>query len=140
MSTEETRQLAHKYLDVLNRVLNTGDLDLLDGIAAADFIEHGSRPGLASWKQNVAASRAIFPDGQLIARVILADGDKAAIHATMRGTHLGEMDGIPPTGKEVTVDFVDVVRFQSGMAVERWMVGDEMGMMRQLGVIPAPGA
>ena len=50
------------------------------------------------------------------------------------------MDGIPPTGKEVAVEFIDIVRFQGGLAVERWMVGDEMGMMRQLGVIPAPGA
>lgn len=50
MSTEETRQLAHNYLDVLNRVLRTDDVDLLDGIATADFIEHGSSPGLAKWK------------------------------------------------------------------------------------------
>jgi predicted ester cyclase len=140
MSTDETRQLAQRYLDVLNRVLSTGDVDLLDGIATVDFIEHGSNPGLAAWKQNVAMSRVILPDGQLIARAILADGDKAAIHGTIRGTHLGEMDSIPPTGKEVAVEFIDIVRFQDSSAVERWMVGDEMGMMRQLGVIPAPGA
>lgn len=140
MSTEETRRLAHNYLDVLNRVLRTDDVDLLDGIAATDFIEHGSSPGLASWKQNVVMSRAILPDAQLIARAILADGDKAAIHGTLRGTHLGEMEGIPPTGKEVVVEFIDIVRFEDGLAVERWMVGDEMGMMRQIGMIPEPVA
>lgn len=140
MSTEETRQLAHKYLDVLNRVLRTGEVDLLDGIGTADFIEHGGGVGLASWKQNVAGSRSIFPDSQLIATAILADGDKAAIHATLRGTHLGDGLGMPPTGKEISIDIVDIVRFQDGMAVERWAVGDEMGMMRQLGLIPEPGA
>ena len=139
MATEETRQLAQNYLETLNRVLGTGEVDLLDGIATADFVAHGAGVGLDSWKQNVVGSRSFFPDAQLIAKAILADGDKAAIHSTLRGTHLGEMNGIPPTGKQISIDIVDIVRFQDGMAVERWVLGDEMGMMRQLGLMPATG-
>ncbi|MCC7165747.1 MAG: ester cyclase [Anaerolineae bacterium] len=75
-----------------------------------------------------------------MAKAILADGDKAAIHATLRGTHPGQMGDIPPTGKEIAIDIVDIVRFQDGMAVERWAVGDEIGIMRQLGLMPEWGA
>jgi len=140
MATEETRKLAQRYLDTLNRVLSTGNLDLLDNIATADFIEHGAGVGLDSWKKNVAASRSAFPDSQLTANAILADGDKAAIHATLRGTNLGELYGMPPTGKAISIDFIDIVRFQNGLAAERWMIADAMGMMTQLGVMPEPGS
>lgn len=50
------------------------------------------------------------------------------------------MGDIPPTGKEIAIDIVDIVRFQDGMAVERWAVGDEIGIMRQLGLMPEWGA
>ncbi|RIK14574.1 MAG: hypothetical protein DCC52_19535 [Chloroflexi bacterium] len=71
---------------------------------------------------------------------MLADGDKAAIHATLRGTNLGELYGMPPTGKAISIDFIDIVRFQNGLAAERWMIADAMGMMTQLGVMPEPGS
>jgi predicted ester cyclase len=91
-------------------------------------------------EKNVAASRSAFPDSQLTAKAILADGDKAAIHATLRGTHLGELEGMPPTGKAISIDFVDIVGFQNGLAAERWMIADVMGMMTQLGLMREPGA
>jgi predicted ester cyclase len=146
MSTEETRRLAQNYLDVLTRVLSTGDLDLLDGIASAGFIEHGGAPdggdgiGVASWKLNAARSRSTFPDSQLIPRAILADGDQVAIHAALRGTHLGNGMGMPPTGKEVALEYVDIVRFQDGKAVERWIIADRMVLLAQLGLAEEPGA
>lgn len=140
MSTEQTRQLAKNYVEILNQVLSTGDVDLLDSIASEGFIEHGGGQdggdgiGIASWKQNAARSYSSFPGSRAISRMILADGEQAAMLMTLRGTHLGDGMGMPPTGKEVALDFVDIVRFQDGLAVERWMIADQMSLMQQLGI------
>jgi predicted ester cyclase len=119
MSTEETGNLARNYLDVLNRVLRTRDFALLAIVAAADLVDHGAGVGLESWATVTAATLGDFPDAQVSAEAILADGNMAAIRGVLRGTHLGEGMGIPPTGKTVTVEFADIVRFQDGLAAER---------------------
>lgn len=139
MSTEETRRLAQNYLEVLNRVMRTQDFDLLATIASADFVEHGVGVGLESWKTMVAASASAFPDAQLGAEAILADGDTAVIRGVLTGTHLGDGMGFPPTGKAVALDFADIVRFQGGLAAERWLLADNMTLMQQLGMAPEPG-
>jgi steroid delta-isomerase-like uncharacterized protein len=143
MSTEETRQVVQQHITDLNRALSTGNYDLLDATTAVDLVEHASYAnwgsGLAGWKQSLASQQAAIPDFRLEVHAILADGDKAMIHSTTRGTHLGEMMGIPPTGKVIAVEAVDILRVQDGKVVEHWGVFDEMGMMRQLGLIPEPG-
>lgn len=140
MSTEETRKLALNYLNVLNRVLSTRDFDLLATIATADLVDHGVGVGLESWAAMAAATLSVFPDAQLSAEAILADGDTAAIRGVLRGTHLGEGMGIPPTGKAVALNFVDIVRFQDGLAAERWLFSNDRELMQQLGMAPEPGA
>ena len=140
MSTEETRKLALNYLNVLNRVLSTRDFDLLATIATADLVDHGVGVGLESWATMAAATLSVFPDAQLSAEAILADGDTAAIRGVLRGTHLGEGMGIPPTGKAVALNFVDIVRFQDGLAAERWLFSNDRELMQQLGMAPEPGA
>jgi steroid delta-isomerase-like uncharacterized protein len=143
MSTEETRQVVQQHITDLNRALSTGNYDLLDATTAVDLVEHAGyanwESGLAGWKQSLASQQAAIPDFRLEVHAILADGDKAMIHSTTRGTHLGEMMGIPPTGKVIAVEAVDILRVQDGKVVEHWGVFDEMGMMRQLGLIPEPG-
>jgi predicted ester cyclase len=140
MSTEETRKLAQNYLNVLNRVLSTRDIDLLATIATADFVDHGVGIGLESWAKMAAGTLGVFPDAQLNAEAILADGDTAAIRGVLRGTHLGEGMGIPPTGKTVALNVVDIVRFQDGLAAERWLFSNDRELMQQLGMAPEPGA
>ena len=140
MSTEETRKLALNYLNVLNRVLSTRDFDLLATIATADLVDHGVGVGLESWAAMAAATLSVFPDAQLSAEAILADGDTAAIRGVLRGTHLGEGMGIPPTGKAVALNFVDIVRFQDGLAAERWLFSNDRELIQQLGMAPEPGA
>ena len=56
------------------------------------------------------------------------------------GTHTGPLMGIPPTGKRVTIDVIDIVRVANGQIVEHWNIVDQMGLMQQLGVIPMPQA
>jgi predicted ester cyclase len=67
-----------------------------------------------------------------------AEGDKVATRWTARGTHTGEIAGIAPTGRDVTVTGLTISRFASGKVVEEWSTWDTLGMLVQLGVIPAP--
>ncbi len=61
------------------------------------------------------------------------------VRGSIRGTHQGELMGIPPTGKAVTVPLIDVNRIAGGQLAERWAEADMLGLLQQLGVIPAPG-
>ena len=69
---------------------------------------------------------------------VIAEGDKVAVRFTFRGTHQGELMGIPPTGKQVTISGMDINRIAGGKIAERWAVFDMLGMLQQLGVMPAP--
>jgi predicted ester cyclase len=82
--------------------------------------------------------RDAFPDLRFTAEDIIAEGDKVAARYTMRGTHQGEFMGVAPTGNRIEVTGIDIVRFEGGKMVEHWANSDELGMMQQLGVIPAP--
>jgi predicted ester cyclase len=79
-----------------------------------------------------------FPDVRMTVEDGFAEGDKVVVRWTGRGAHTGELMGIPPTGKQVTVTGIDVYRVAGGKLVERWGEFDQMGMMQQLGVVPLP--
>ena len=69
----------------------------------------------------------------------MAEGDELATRKTFRGTPDGPFMGIPPSGRSVSMSLMDIVRITEGRVVEHWSVGDTLGMMQQLGVIPQPG-
>lgn len=71
---------------------------------------------------------------------VIAEGDKVVTRITFRGTHTGDMMGIPPTGRSVTVDETIIDQFADGRIVESWRLFDQMAMMQQLGLIPTPGS
>lgn len=68
---------------------------------------------------------------------MVAEGDKVAIRSTLRATQQAEFLGIPPTGKKIEVETMDIVRIVDGKQVEHWRLGDVLGMLQQLGAIPA---
>ena len=109
---------------------------------APDYVDH-SRPGLPPGPEGVTAFiavvRAAFPDLVVGIADTVAEGDKVAVRGTLRGTHRGEFLGIPPTGKPFAVSFIDLNRIAGGKLVERWASQDDLGMLQQLGVIPASG-
>ena len=83
--------------------------------------------------------KAAFPDMHLHIEDEIAEGDKITIRFTGHGTHRGELMGIPATGKEVNFAGISIARIAGGKIMERWEEFDMMGMMVQLGVVPAPG-
>jgi len=80
-----------------------------------------------------------FPDLYFTVEDLIAEGDEVVARVTMSGTQHGAFMGIPPTGKHVTITGIDINRFVGGKSVEHWVEMDTLGMMQQLGVIPAPG-
>ena len=82
--------------------------------------------------------RSAFPDFKATIEHLIAEGDKVVLHMTWTGTQKGEFMGIPPTGKSISINVIDIVRIADGQVVEHWGIMDQMAMMQQLGVIPAP--
>ncbi len=125
---------------IYEEILNKGNMDLVDQLTAVDFISHEIPPdypaGSEGFKQFWTDFRAAFPDLHFTIEETIAEGDKVVCRCTMRGTHRGEFMGIPATGKQVEVQGIDIAHFRGGKGVEHWASYDELGMMRQLGVIP----
>lgn len=84
--------------------------------------------------------RVAFPDAAFTIEDMVAAGDRVALRLTMRGTHRGVFNGIPPTGRSVVVSGVSIERIVDGRIVEGWVTNDALGMLQQLGVLPAPPA
>ena len=83
---------------------------------------------------------AAFPKYELFIDEMTAEGNRVIVQARLKGTHLGDLSGIPPTYK--TVDFPFVIRYEieNNKIISHWMLADQMGLMEQLGVIPAAAA
>ena len=84
--------------------------------------------------------RAAYPDTRLAIGEMIAEGDLVAMTWTATGTHQGELMGIAPTGRSVTVTGMGVDRISGGQIVESWANYDALGMLAQLGAIPAPAS
>jgi predicted ester cyclase len=128
----------------MEEVFNRGNISLVDELFAPDFVEHeelppGIPPGREAVKQLPTMFRSAFPDFKVTIDDVIAEGDKVVVRSTWSGTHKGEFMGISPTGKSVSFGVFDTIRIAGGKFVEHWGQMDTIGMMQQLGVIPAPG-
>jgi len=137
MSTEENKALARR---VIEHMFNEGNLDVADELLALDYVDHDpSLPedvhGPEGFKEYVGMYRAAFPDLHVQIEDQLAEGDRVATRWTGTGTHDGELAGIAPTGKRVTVPGMEIVRIANGRLVEGWEGYDSGTLMRQLGVM-----
>ena len=142
MSSTEEENKAH-YRRTLEEVFNQGNFALVDDLVAHDFLNHEVPPGMnnrgpESTRQVATMLRTAFPDLHFTIVELVAEGDTVAGRVTMSGTHLGPFQGIPPTGRSFEQAHMHFVRFRDGKAIEHRAVRDDLGMMRQLGVIPAP--
>jgi len=122
-------------------LINAGDLEGFGGLLAEDFVEHEETPGLAPTKEGVLEFfrmyRAAFPDLRMDVEDLLASGNKTVARVRARGTHDGEFMGMPPTGKGIEVQLIDIMQFdEAGLVREHWGVVDMLSMMQQLGVVP----
>jgi len=140
MKTEQNKALVRRLME---EVMSNGNMSLIDELVAPDFIENEVMPGASSgregFKQTNLMLRSAFPDLKVTINDMLAEGDKVALSVTFSGTHKGDLMGMAPTDKRISMNAHDILRIENGKLQEHWGVTDMMGMMQQLGAIPAPG-
>ena len=140
MSAEENKAIVRRFVD---EVQSAGNIDAIDELCSPEFVNHSAPPGMPANCEGVklvtAMFRQAFPDSYFTVEDMVAEGDKVVSRKTFHGTHQGEFMGIPPTGKRVSIGLIDIVRIADGQVVEHRSIGDNLGMLQQLGVIPQPG-
>ena len=137
MSTETNKTLAMRVVDGINQ----HDLSVLDEVIAADAVDHATPPGMPptreSAKQFLGMLLAAFPDFHYTVEFTVAEGDRVAQRLNGSGTMQGEFMGMPATGKHAMWTETHVSRFADDKLVEHWANIDQVGMMQQLGLLPA---
>ena len=136
-TAEENKAVVLRYVE---EVWNRHDLDAIDGLVSPDYVNHAAsteeyRRGGA--RLAVEWLLSVFPDHRFDVENAVAEGDTVAVRGTMVGTHEGELMGIAPTGKRVAAQQSHWFRVVNGKLAEHWAVRDDLGMMRQLGVMPS---
>jgi steroid delta-isomerase-like uncharacterized protein len=138
---EANKALVRRFFE---EVWSTGDITQRDEFLAPGYRGHISgspqaidRDGWTAWFQGF---RSAFPDARFTVEDLIAEGDRVAARLTMRGTHLGPLNGIPPTGRPVVVSGMSIERIANGRIVEGWNENDALGMLGQLGALPPPPA
>ncbi|MCG3208111.1 MAG: hypothetical protein FOGNACKC_01713 [Anaerolineae bacterium] len=81
-----------------------------------------------------------FPNAKVTPESMVAENDKVVVRYTFTGTHQGELMGIPPSGKPVSVSGMSILRFANGKCIQRWSQTDFLGILQQVGAIPGPQA
>jgi len=138
MSSAENKAIVSRMFAELDR----GNLGIIDELVAPEYREHvaGGQEivGPAGLKQFITQFATAFPDLHLVAEDMVAEQDKVVTRFTLQGTHRGELMGIMPTDKRVSVPVILISRLANGKFVEDWENIDQLGLLQQLGMIPAP--
>jgi steroid delta-isomerase-like uncharacterized protein len=143
MSGEVNKALSRRLVE---EVWNQGKIEVVDETLADNFVHHDptapERRNRDDYKQWIAESRMAFPDLQITVDDELVDGEQIVTRWTVRGTHQGNLvqptGTIPPTGRQIKVTGITIARYANGKLVEDWQEGDTLGLMMQLGILPAP--
>ena len=139
MRTTESNKAVVK--DFIDRLFTKGDLGAVDTYLAEEFINHdppfGVTPDRDGMRVAGAMMRAAFPDWHSELHELIGEGDIVVERFTASGTHQGEVMGVAPTGKTVSLPGINIFRLRDGRVVERWGRLDDLGFLRQLGVGPA---
>jgi predicted ester cyclase len=133
MSAEQNKALLHRYIE---EVWDKENLAAVDEFLAPTYKRHRSPTlpplTLEEQKQLLTGFRDAFADIKITVEEVIAEGDKIGFRSTMNGTHQGEFLGIAPTGREVTLSLLDVIRIEDDHFVEQWGGPDIFDLLQQL--------
>ena len=134
MSVEENKAIVERW----NREWHLGNYDIVDELAAEDYVIH---PGELSREEHKKRAKEMrlsdaFSDSGFEVHDVIAEGDKVVVRYTMYGTHTGEYWGVPATNKVIRLSGTNIWRLRDGKIVEEWGSSDMLGMMQQLGLVP----
>jgi len=138
MSAKENKAVLLRGAEAFN---NRADRSGWFAIHDPSVLEYGLAPeplGLESLKHFYSALWAAFPDLEITVDDLIAEDEKVAWRLTARGTHTGEFHGLPGTGTKVTFGAQYIFELRNGKIVRRWTNLDRLGLMIQLGAVPAP--
>jgi steroid delta-isomerase-like uncharacterized protein len=133
---ERNKAVVRRFIE---EVQNEKNWDTFDELNADDFINLSAPPGVPSDREGgkmfLGAFLNAFPDCHVTVDDMIAEGDRVVTKKTFTGTHTAELNGIPPTGKRVSIQYVDILRLRDGKIIEHWLSMDQMNFMQQLGVL-----
>jgi steroid delta-isomerase-like uncharacterized protein len=141
MSAEENKKVVQRFWGVWEE---EDFVDLIDELLAPDYVNHSpGMPDQPTGPEGVKAVVSMFRSGMPDLRVtiddMIAEGDKVATRYTIEGTHEGELFGVPPTGRRLSIESMTVERVSGGKIIEHRRITDTLDMMQQLGVVPESG-
>lgn len=137
--SERNKAMVRRYLE---EVFAQGDLDVIPQLFAPDYVEHDPANdeeirGHEGVRRDLSVYHSALSEIAVTIADEIAEGDLVATRATLRGTHVEELFGIPPTGNRVTVSGIVIQRVADGRLAEGWWNWDTLGLLRQLGAIRA---
>ncbi len=134
---KENKALGRRVVDALN----SGNLTAIDEVFAPSYVDRNPYPGATpdrdGLKKSLTQFRLAFPDVRYTVEDEIIADDKLVHRLTAKGTQKGEFQGVPATGKQATWSEFHIARIANGKVVESWGIGDQLGMMQQLGLVPA---
>ena len=135
----ETKGIARRFLE---EAFNRGNLDVVDELVAPEFVNHDAAlpepvVGIEATKASIRGYRDAFPDMRMTVELQVAEGEQVVTQWTARGTHQGDLMGLAATGKQATVTGITIDRIVDGRIVESWTNWDTLGLLQQLGAVPA---
>jgi steroid delta-isomerase-like uncharacterized protein len=128
--------------DFIQALFTRGELDAVDRYLGPHYVDHDppvpdAPSGREAMRRAGAMFRSAFPDWHSDLEQLVVEGDVVVERFTAHGTHRGELMGVPPTGATVVLAGINVFRIEGDRIVERWGRLDELGLLRQLGLVPA---
>jgi steroid delta-isomerase-like uncharacterized protein len=138
----DAKSLVHRWFD---EVWNQGREETIDELFGEDSVAlglgAGEAPvyGPAGFKVFWRNIRAALPDVHISVEDTVAEGDKVAVRVILEGTHRGAGLGVEPTGRRVQIAGIVLVQFANGRIVRGWNSWDQLGLLQQLGALPAAG-
>ncbi|MFF3308684.1 ester cyclase [Streptomyces sp. NPDC002952] len=128
--------------DFIEALFTKGDLGAVDVWLAEDFVDHDPPFGGPADREGMRAAgamfRAAFPDWHSDTGLLIGEGDLVVEQFTASGTQRGEILGVAPTGRTLSLRGINIFRLRDGRVVERWGRLDELGLLRGLGLVRAP--
>ena len=135
--TEKTREVARRLVE---DVINAGDLDAFDELVSPAYVDRsdpGATYGRDDYREQIVATRRVFPDLRMSIEDEVVDGDRVALRLRWQATLRGRFMGVEGTGQRIDVTAIGILRVEDGRLVERWNETDVLGMLQQLGALPA---
>jgi predicted ester cyclase len=136
MKSDPSRDLVNRMIE---EIQNNKRIELCDELFAENFINHTPSPNIANDRSGMrrlfSLVHTAFPDGRIAISDQISDGSKVWTRKTFSGTHTGAFGNVPPTGKLVTYEVIDILAVEDGKMIGHWSVVDRLNLFQQLGVI-----